>query len=229
MSQGGKNMPKETFFNLNQKKRNKIIEAAKNEFTANPLRKSRVSNIIKEASIPRGSFYQYFNDLDDLYYYVVNDVFDSIYKAGEKFCEITDNIFEFAQVSFEYNTQDSLGNEGSATVNVTIDGQSNDLTYVSESAGYHNVVGYYEVDDNGNPIDPSTVIVIDDQNGMESGTHLADLDPNANYGFFIIANGANEIDSNSTVTFDLSGAKPILLIVSIAIIINSLLILIWSK
>ncbi|MCK5388664.1 MAG: TetR/AcrR family transcriptional regulator, partial [Candidatus Izimaplasma sp.] len=84
-------------------KRNKIIEAAKVEFTANPLRKSRVSNIIKKASIPRGSFYQYFDDLDDLYYFVIDDVFDNIYKAGNKFCDATNDIFEFAQISFEYD------------------------------------------------------------------------------------------------------------------------------
>ncbi len=96
-------MPKETFFNLDEDKRNKIIEAAKVEFTANPLRKSRVSNIIKKASIPRGSFYQYFDDLDDLYYYVIDDVFDNIYKAGNKFCDATNDIFEFAQISFEYD------------------------------------------------------------------------------------------------------------------------------
>ncbi len=96
-------MPKETFFNLNEQKRNKIIAAAKKEFTTNLLRKSRVSNIIKEASIPRGSFYQYFVDLDDLYYYVINDVFDNIYKAGMKFCDVTNDLFEFAQISFEYD------------------------------------------------------------------------------------------------------------------------------
>jgi len=96
-------MPKETFFNLNESKKNKIIDAAKIEFTDNPLRKSRVSNIIKKASIPRGSFYQYFEDLDDLYYYVINDVFDRLYKAGAEFCDATDDIFEFAQISFEYD------------------------------------------------------------------------------------------------------------------------------
>jgi AcrR family transcriptional regulator len=96
-------MPKDTFFNLLEEKRNKIIDAAKIEFTANPLRKSRVSNIIKEAEIPRGSFYQYFEDLDDLYYYVIDDVFVNIHKAGTMFCESTNDIFEFAQISFEYD------------------------------------------------------------------------------------------------------------------------------
>ena len=96
-------MPKDTFFNLDSTKRNKIIAAAKKEFIAHPLRKSRVSNIIKEASIPRGSFYQYFDDLDDLYYYVLDDDFEKLYETGAKFCDITDDLFEFSLITFEYD------------------------------------------------------------------------------------------------------------------------------
>ena len=96
-------MPKDTFFNLDEAKRKKIIEAAKKEFIANPLRKSRVSNIIKTASIPRGSFYQYFEDLDDLYYFVIDDDFQKLYENGAKFCDETNDIFEFSRISFEYD------------------------------------------------------------------------------------------------------------------------------
>lgn len=96
-------MPKETFFNLDESKRNKIMEAAMVEFQQNPLRKSRVSNIIKGASIPRGSFYQYFEDLDDLYYYVIDESFETIYHAGTRFSDVTDDLFEFSIISFEYD------------------------------------------------------------------------------------------------------------------------------
>jgi len=51
-------MPSETFYNLPIEKKNKIIEAAKHEFTENILLKARVSNIIKRAGITRSSFYQ---------------------------------------------------------------------------------------------------------------------------------------------------------------------------
>ncbi len=88
-------------------------------------------------------------------------------------------------------------------------GEEGELIYVSESAGYRNVVGIYETDDNGNPT--SATVVIDDQNGMESGTHLADLTPE-NHEFFIIANGASEIDAQSSISFDNSGDQPVLLI-----------------
>lgn len=120
------------------------------------------------------------------------------------------NAGESSDVSFTYSIKDALGNDGSATTTVTIEGLNNDLTYVSESASYKNVVGIYEVGADGKPV--SGTVVIDDQNGLVSGTHLADLDPNKDYDFFIIANGANEINENSIITFDNSGEKPILLI-----------------
>lgn len=96
-------MPKETFYNLEPEKRQKILDAAKKEFAANPLRKSRVSNIIIDAKIPRGSFYQYFEDLDDLYYYVVNQYFDEVHEVGNDYSNRTNDIFEFARISFEYD------------------------------------------------------------------------------------------------------------------------------
>lgn len=65
-------MPNETFFNLNIDKQTKIIDAAKNEFSRVALDKVRISNIIQEAGIPRGSFYQYFENLNDLFVYFVN-------------------------------------------------------------------------------------------------------------------------------------------------------------
>ncbi len=96
-------MPKYTFFNLDESKRNKIIKAAKAEFLNNPLRKARVSNIVTVASIPRGSFYQYFEDLDDLYYYIVEEVFNEIFDAGYMYSEMTNDLFEFAKISFEFD------------------------------------------------------------------------------------------------------------------------------
>ena len=94
-------MPKETFFNLEEHKKATIIEAAKKEFTENELHKARVSNIIKEAGIPRGSFYQYFEDIDDLYYYIIDDSFDKLFEEGYKHSERTNNIFEYIKLTFE--------------------------------------------------------------------------------------------------------------------------------
>ncbi len=94
-------MPKETFFNLEETKKKVIIDAAKKEFTENELHKARVSNIIKEAGIPRGSFYQYFEDIDDLYYYIIDDSFNKIFEEGFKHSERTNDIFEYIRLTFE--------------------------------------------------------------------------------------------------------------------------------
>lgn len=94
-------MPKETFYNLDEAKRKNIIDAATKEFTDNELHKARVSNIIKEAKIPRGSFYQYFEDIDDLYYYVIDSTFDNIFDTGYKHAELTNDLFEYIRLTFE--------------------------------------------------------------------------------------------------------------------------------
>jgi AcrR family transcriptional regulator len=66
-----KKVPKQTFFNLQQDKRKKLIESAEIEFTRVPLFEASIANIIKMAGISRGSFYQYFEDKDDLYFYLL--------------------------------------------------------------------------------------------------------------------------------------------------------------
>lgn len=67
-------MPKQTFFNLETKKQQRILDCAIDEFAAHPYEHAKLSNIIREAGIPRGSFYQYFEDKYDLYLYIL-DVF----------------------------------------------------------------------------------------------------------------------------------------------------------
>ena len=67
-------MPKSTFFHLPKDKQDTLIEAAKKEFSRAPLHEASVANIIKSAGIPRGSFYQYFEDKDDLFYYLLHQL-----------------------------------------------------------------------------------------------------------------------------------------------------------
>ncbi|WP_144554528.1 TetR/AcrR family transcriptional regulator [Bacillus sp. X1(2014)] len=66
-------MPKQTFFNLTKEKQGVLINAAKKEFSRVPLHEASISNIIKDAGIPRGSFYQYFEDLEDLFYFLLHE------------------------------------------------------------------------------------------------------------------------------------------------------------
>lgn len=64
-------MPKETFFNLPPEKRAKIEEAAIREFVEYSFDNSSVNRIVKESGIPKGSFYQYFEDKKDLYKHIM--------------------------------------------------------------------------------------------------------------------------------------------------------------
>ncbi len=67
-------MPTKTFENLDLKKKQRITEAAVNEFSKNAFENANVSNIIKDAKIPRGSFYQYFENKLDLYKMIFDDI-----------------------------------------------------------------------------------------------------------------------------------------------------------
>ena len=69
-------MPKQTFFNLPEEKKQILIAAAEIEFSKVPLMKASVANIIKIAGIPRGSFYQYFENIEDLYMYLLEQETD---------------------------------------------------------------------------------------------------------------------------------------------------------
>lgn len=64
-------MPKQTFFNLSEDKRNRIIQSAMQIFSKYSLNDASISEIIESANISRGSFYQYFEDKTDLYMYLI--------------------------------------------------------------------------------------------------------------------------------------------------------------
>ncbi|MFV0400177.1 MAG: TetR/AcrR family transcriptional regulator [Oscillospiraceae bacterium] len=65
-------MPKQTFFNLPEDKRRHILDAAVDEFAERGYKLAGVSRIVSRAGIAKGSFYQYFEDLDDLYCHLLD-------------------------------------------------------------------------------------------------------------------------------------------------------------
>lgn len=96
-------MPKSTFYNLNEEKKEKIKKAINNEFSKNPFSKASISNIIEEAQIPRGSFYQYFDDKEDALKYILDEVAQ---KERKKIIDILNrnsgDIFKTSIESFDY-------------------------------------------------------------------------------------------------------------------------------
>lgn len=65
-------MPKSTFLNLSDEKKDKIIEVTIDEFVEYSYYKASITRIVNKAGIAKGSFYQYFKDKKDLYKYIIH-------------------------------------------------------------------------------------------------------------------------------------------------------------
>lgn len=96
-------MPSKTFINLEAEKRKRIVDATVFEFASKPYEQVMISDIIKKAKIPRGSFYQYFIDKEDLYIYIIDVIkqekmtfFESTLKNynGLKFLDLVRKLYE---------------------------------------------------------------------------------------------------------------------------------------
>ena len=67
-------MPTATFFRLPEEKRARLMEACWGELTRVRFTDVSINRIITAAHIPRGSFYQYFEDKEDLIRYQLEDM-----------------------------------------------------------------------------------------------------------------------------------------------------------
>ena len=68
-------MPKPTFYNLPEEKRNLIFRHALEEFARFPYERASLSAIVNRADIAKGSMYQYFTGKKDLYMYLIQEVY----------------------------------------------------------------------------------------------------------------------------------------------------------
>ena len=80
-----------TFERLAEEKRQRILKAARREFIAYAYEKSSINRILEDAQIPKGSFYQYFDDKADLFGLCIREVYRKLIEArrsnGEKLLE----------------------------------------------------------------------------------------------------------------------------------------------
>lgn len=67
-------MPKQTFLNLPEEKRETIMNAAVEEFAEYGLENASTNRIVKNSGIAKGSFYQYFEDKQDVFTYMLEMV-----------------------------------------------------------------------------------------------------------------------------------------------------------
>ena len=87
-------MPKETFLKLSQEKQQKVIHSAKKEFARVPIQEVSIKNIVEDAEIARGSFYQYFESKEDVLNYILSEKIEEINQKLQDKIEECANIFD---------------------------------------------------------------------------------------------------------------------------------------
>ena len=96
-------MPKETFYRLPDEKRERGMAAAEREFLENSFEAASINRIIKEAAIPRGSFYQYFEDKKDIFLYIVSTHKNEAFGFVESFIKDSDgDVFSFMRKAIDF-------------------------------------------------------------------------------------------------------------------------------
>lgn len=86
-------MPKETFMKLSNEKKKRILIAAKKEFSRVSLEEASINNIITDAGIARGSFYQYFESKQDLLEFMQRAVKEKLQKTIKDKLDESGDIF----------------------------------------------------------------------------------------------------------------------------------------
>lgn len=67
-------MPKDTFINLPIERQSRIETILLDIFSEKHLSRVNVSEIVEKMQMSRGSFYKYFEDLEDAYQYIIKKI-----------------------------------------------------------------------------------------------------------------------------------------------------------
>ena len=106
-------MPNKTFLELDEEKKTKIFEAALEEFASHGYEKSSTNQIVKECGISKGSLFKYFENKDDLYFYLIETValeITAYIKARTKFegKDFKESIIEYSKAEISYYIENPL-------------------------------------------------------------------------------------------------------------------------
>lgn len=108
-------MPKDTFLNLSEDKKNKVINAAKKEFSRVPIEEASIKNIVEEAEIARGSFYQYFESKEDLLKYILKSKSEELeIFLKKRMKETNGDVFQVYIDMFDFITKELMKSEDKA-------------------------------------------------------------------------------------------------------------------
>ncbi|MFP4078386.1 MAG: TetR/AcrR family transcriptional regulator [Bacillota bacterium] len=98
-------MPKSTFHHLPPEKKERILSAARAVYAKVPFKDLTISMVVEKADIARGSFYQYFEGLEDLYRALFEDALENFEHHEAELIDRLGNVdpFTFFKESFPYD------------------------------------------------------------------------------------------------------------------------------
>lgn len=100
-------VPKKLFFQLDIHKRNRIINAGLSEFSKCSYNEASTNNIVKKASISKGSLFKYFMNKEDLYFYILDCIIADLTKnLKNELTELKGDVFQviliYAEAEFNW-------------------------------------------------------------------------------------------------------------------------------
>lgn len=100
-------MPKPLFFELEAPKRNRITEVMLEEFANYSFNESSTNRIVKEAGISKGSLFKYFDNKEDIYFYLVDSILQDFIEASQGYVTelpkgLYDRVLKYAEMEFDW-------------------------------------------------------------------------------------------------------------------------------
>ncbi|MDA3931527.1 MAG: TetR/AcrR family transcriptional regulator [Tenericutes bacterium] len=97
-------MPKSTYYNIAKAKQKKLIDVGVLLFSKNQFEDVDVQMIVNLAGVPRGSFYAYFENLEDYYNLIITSLRNDRVRIVKTLAEGFDgSLFDFLIKLFEYD------------------------------------------------------------------------------------------------------------------------------
>lgn len=88
-------MPSPRFHNLKPVKKRTFLKMAYREFALHSYEGASITRLVSDLKMAKGSIYQYFEDKDDMYHYLVNHAFDQLHTVLNKACPLPNSSTSF--------------------------------------------------------------------------------------------------------------------------------------
>lgn len=118
-------MPEEVFFNLNEEKKERIINTAMREFATYGYENSSTNRIVKECRISKGSLFKYFKSKEELYFYLIELIFAELTNEIQIWLtkisqdDVYQRLIDFCTLEMEWYLENPI--KGAFIITVTAD------------------------------------------------------------------------------------------------------------